>query len=167
MTSSNGNIFRVTGHLCGEFTGDWWIPLTKPSDTELCCFFHLRLNKRLSKPIVMLVIWNVIALIMTSLWCITQPADGPTPLCAKTSAGLMMIKFGSRKFTGAALRWLSSKHCTGNVSLWWTISKCICIEVYKHIFIYTYIIKVIYVFKHNDINVSKYKMNCYNNNKGT
>ena len=26
MTSSNGNIFRVTGHLCGEFTGPWWIP---------------------------------------------------------------------------------------------------------------------------------------------
>ena len=24
MTSSNGNIFRVTGHLCGEFTGDQW-----------------------------------------------------------------------------------------------------------------------------------------------
>ena len=23
MTSSNGNIFRVTGHLCGEFTGQW------------------------------------------------------------------------------------------------------------------------------------------------
>ena len=21
MTSSNGNIFRVTGHLCGEYTG--------------------------------------------------------------------------------------------------------------------------------------------------
>ena len=26
MTSSNGNIFRVTGHLCGEFTGLRWIP---------------------------------------------------------------------------------------------------------------------------------------------
>ena len=26
MTSSNGNIFRVTGPLCGEFTGHWWIP---------------------------------------------------------------------------------------------------------------------------------------------
>ena len=26
MTSSNGNIFRVTGHLCGEFTGHRWIP---------------------------------------------------------------------------------------------------------------------------------------------
>ena len=24
MTSSNGNIFRVTGHLCGEFTGHRW-----------------------------------------------------------------------------------------------------------------------------------------------
>ena len=30
MTSSNGNIFRVTGHL--------WIPRTKVSDAELWCF---------------------------------------------------------------------------------------------------------------------------------
>ena len=37
MTSSNGNIFRVTGHLCGEFTGHRWIPLTKASDAELWC----------------------------------------------------------------------------------------------------------------------------------
>ena len=29
MTSSNGNIFRVTGHLCGEFIGPRWIPNTK------------------------------------------------------------------------------------------------------------------------------------------
>ena len=38
MTSSNGNIFRVTGPLCGEFTGDRWIPHTKASDAELWCF---------------------------------------------------------------------------------------------------------------------------------
>ena len=38
MTSSNGNIFRVTGHLCGKFTGHRWIPLTKASDAELWCF---------------------------------------------------------------------------------------------------------------------------------
>ena len=38
MTSSNGNIFRVTGPLCGEFTGHRWIPLTKASDVELWCF---------------------------------------------------------------------------------------------------------------------------------
>ena len=47
MTSSNGNIFRVTGPLCGEFTGHRWIPHTKASDVEH--FFYLRLNKRLSK----------------------------------------------------------------------------------------------------------------------
>ena len=38
MTSSNGNIFRVTGHLCREFTGLRWIPRTKASDAELWCF---------------------------------------------------------------------------------------------------------------------------------
>ena len=38
MTSSNGNIFRVTGPLCGEFTGHRWIPLTKASDADLWCF---------------------------------------------------------------------------------------------------------------------------------
>ena len=38
MTSSNENIFRVTGQLCGEFTGDRWIPRTKNSDTEIWCF---------------------------------------------------------------------------------------------------------------------------------
>ena len=29
MTSSNGNIFRITGHLCGEFTGHRWISRKK------------------------------------------------------------------------------------------------------------------------------------------
>ena len=37
MMSSNGNIFRVTGHFCGEFTGPRWIPHTKASDAELWC----------------------------------------------------------------------------------------------------------------------------------
>ena len=36
--SSNGNIFHVTGHLCGEFTGPRWIPSTKASDAEFWCF---------------------------------------------------------------------------------------------------------------------------------
>ena len=38
MTSWNENIFRVTGQLCGQFTGHWWIPRTKTSDAELWCF---------------------------------------------------------------------------------------------------------------------------------
>ena len=41
MTWLNGNIFRVTGHLCGEFTGHWWIPRTKASDAELWCILSL------------------------------------------------------------------------------------------------------------------------------
>ena len=52
MMSSNGNIFRVTGPLCGEFTGHRWIPLTRASDAKLWCFLWYALellNKRLSK----------------------------------------------------------------------------------------------------------------------
>ena len=48
MTAPNGNIFRVTGPLCGEFTSHRWIPLTKTSDVGLWCFLDLSLNKRLS-----------------------------------------------------------------------------------------------------------------------
>ena len=53
MTSSNGNIFRVTGHLCGEFTGDSPVtgefPAQRPVTRSFDVFFDLRLNKRLSK----------------------------------------------------------------------------------------------------------------------
>ena len=49
MTSSNGNIFRVTGHLYGEFTGRRWIPHTKASDAELWCFLWSASDKRFSK----------------------------------------------------------------------------------------------------------------------
>ena len=38
MTLSNGKIFHVTGHLCGELTGFRWIPRTKASDAELWFF---------------------------------------------------------------------------------------------------------------------------------
>ena len=49
MTSWNVNIFHVTGPLCGDFTGDQWLPLTKTGNAEFDVFFDLRLNKRLSK----------------------------------------------------------------------------------------------------------------------
>ena len=49
MTSSNGNIFRVTGHLCGEFTGPRWIPARRPVTQSFDISFYLRLNKRLDK----------------------------------------------------------------------------------------------------------------------
>ena len=43
MTSSNGNIFHVTGPLCGEF------PAQRPVTRSFGIFFDQRLNKRLSK----------------------------------------------------------------------------------------------------------------------
>ena len=49
MTSSNGNIFCVTGPLCGEFTGHRWIPGHRPVTRSFDVFFDLCLNKRLSK----------------------------------------------------------------------------------------------------------------------
>ena len=49
MTSSNGNIFRVTGPLCGEFTGPGEFPAQRPVTRSFDVFFELRPNKRLSK----------------------------------------------------------------------------------------------------------------------
>ena len=49
MTSSNGNIFRVTGPLCGEFTGPGEFPTQRPVTQSFGVFFDLCLNKRLSK----------------------------------------------------------------------------------------------------------------------
>ena len=49
MTSWNGNIFRVTGPLCGEFSGPGEFPEQRPVTHSFDVFFDLRLNKRLSK----------------------------------------------------------------------------------------------------------------------
>ena len=50
MTSSNGNIFRVTGPLCGEFTGqNGEFPSQRPVTRSFDVFFDLYLNKQLSK----------------------------------------------------------------------------------------------------------------------
>ena len=49
MTSSNGNIFRVTGPLCGEFTGPGEFPTQMPVTRSFDVSFDLRLNKRVSK----------------------------------------------------------------------------------------------------------------------
>ena len=46
MTSSNGSVFRVTGPLCGEFTGH---RSQRPVTRNFDAFFDLRLKKRLSK----------------------------------------------------------------------------------------------------------------------
>ena len=64
MVSWHGNSFRVTGHLCGEFTSHRWKPCTKDSDAELLCFLK---KKTIEKTMVRLVMWDVIPPIITSL----------------------------------------------------------------------------------------------------
>ena len=64
MTSSNGNI---TGPLWGESTGHRWIPLTKGSDAELWCFLWSVPEQTVEQAIETPMIWDVLALIMTSL----------------------------------------------------------------------------------------------------
>ena len=49
ITSSNGNIFRVTGHLCGNSPVPGEFPTQRPVTRSFDVFFDLRLNKRLSK----------------------------------------------------------------------------------------------------------------------
>ena len=49
MTSSNGDIFRVTGHLCGNSTVPAEFPAQRPVTRSFDAFFDLRLNKRLSE----------------------------------------------------------------------------------------------------------------------
>ena len=66
MTSSNGNLFRVTGPLWGEFTGHRWIPLTKASDAELGCFLWSAPEQKVVQIIETQVIWDATVLIMTS-----------------------------------------------------------------------------------------------------
>ena len=48
MTSSNGNILRVTGPL-REFTGPGEFPAQRPVTRNFDVFFDQRPNKRLSK----------------------------------------------------------------------------------------------------------------------
>ena len=79
--ASYGKIFRVTGPLCvcvcvggggggggGGSTGHRWIPLTKTSNAELWCFLWCAPEQKAEQTVQVLVIWDAMALIMTSLW---------------------------------------------------------------------------------------------------
>ena len=67
MTSSTGNIFRVTGPLWGESTGRRWIPLKRAIDAELLCILWSAPEALIEQTFETPVIGYAIALIMTSL----------------------------------------------------------------------------------------------------
>ena len=89
MTSSNGNIFRVTGPLCGEFTSQRQV--TRSFDV----FLDLRLNKPLSKQL-----WG--------LWFETLSR----PLWRHSDAELLLVNeapegIANDKLTQMAIRYLN------------------------------------------------------------
>ena len=67
MTLSNGNIFRVTDPLWGEYTGHRCIPLTKASEVELWYLLWSAPEQTVEQTMETPVTWNAIALIMTPL----------------------------------------------------------------------------------------------------
>ena len=74
-TSSNGNIFRITGPLWGEFANRW-IPLTKASDAELWCF----LWSAPEQTVELTIETQVIEMLWHSLWLHCNAESGQQPL---------------------------------------------------------------------------------------
>ena len=72
VTSSNGNIFRVTGSFWRELTGDRWVLLTKASDAKLWCFLWSAPEQSVEQTREAPVIWVAIVPIMTSLYWHTR-----------------------------------------------------------------------------------------------
>ena len=100
MTSSNGTIFRVTGPLWGEFIGDQWIPLKSQwRGVLMFCLIGAWTNG--SATIEASVIWDAIALIMTSLISprITSPVPWQYYPSAIEANPATMDKFGYRNRT--------------------------------------------------------------------
>ena len=96
MTSSNGNIFRVTGPLCGEFTGPGEFPAQRPVTRSFDVFFDLRLNKRLSKQL-----WGW--WFETSSWSLWRHCNGQIPDLKWTNGRWNHVKFPTFE------NWLSAK----------------------------------------------------------
>ena len=67
MTALNGNIFGVTGHMWSESTGHQLIPHTKSSDGELWCFLWPAPEQTVEQTIEVLVNWDSIVFMMSSL----------------------------------------------------------------------------------------------------
>ena len=70
MTSSKCNIFRVTGPQGGEFTGHWWIPLTKTSDATLWCFLCWMPEQTVEQTVELRVICDALCdvSVMWTIW---------------------------------------------------------------------------------------------------
>ena len=109
MTSSNGNIPRVTGPLWGESTGPRWIPPTKYSDAGLWCFLWSAPEQTIEQP----VIWDVIALIIAVMAGKISPWDDKQTQYIAKCWVMTWKKFPGRNLlqkTTTYKRWWVLKH---------------------------------------------------------
>ena len=123
MTSSNGNIFHITGPLCGEFTGHWWIPHTKASDAELWCFLWSSpwinswvnngeagdLRRHLDHYDIIVIKTPKMTILLSYLWFSVAVYDLLSRY--KTKADLeqwILCKYSSAKSTDVTYKWISN-----------------------------------------------------------
>ena len=66
MTSSSGNIYRVTDPLWVETIGHRWIPLTKAIDAEFWSFLWSEPEHTAEQTFKIPVIWNTVVFFMSS-----------------------------------------------------------------------------------------------------
>ena len=100
LTSSNGNIFRVTGHLCREFTGHRWIPRPKASDVDLSCFLWSAPEWTIEQPKIYPhgdLNRNVSA---KSIECLFNPSP-PSAACMRQRIGWALVQIMACRLLGA------------------------------------------------------------------
>ena len=73
MTSSNGNIFRVTGPLCGEFTGPGEFPTQRPVTRSFDVFFDEAGDLRRNRGHYDVIVMGIIVLTIISLQILHKP----------------------------------------------------------------------------------------------
>ena len=105
MTSSNGNIFRVTVHLCGNSPVSGEFPTQRPVTQKFDVFFDLRLEGRLSKHS-----WG---------WWLETPAWSHSRL-AHIIQRFAALSLGERHLHDQRLRACIQKTCTN----WSNMSPC-------------------------------------------
>ena len=101
MMTSNGNIFRVTGPVCGEFTRHRWIPGTKASDAELLMFS-------------LICAW-------INRWVNKCEAGDLRRYRAHYDVIVMLPLRKSRKITTILKFWPTVHSCVRSVYVWWDI----------------------------------------------
>ena len=95
MTSSNGNIFRVTGHFCGELnkrlskqSWGWWFK-------TLSCSLWRHCNGTVPVGLISLYPYTtkLLGVILVSLRPSVRPSRIPCPLCSIYSSGWILSIF--------------------------------------------------------------------------